>query len=155
MTTQASVNTGSRIDGDDASPQPAEKKKRGKKKLIMIGGLILVLAIAGGVVMRGGGGASASPVPGEVIKLEPIFINLSDGHYLKLGIALQASASAPKEGDGSMALDAAIAVFSNAPMTDLSDTATRARLKAELVAKVNHAYEGHFYDVYFTEFVMQ
>ena len=41
-----------------------------------------------------------------MVKLDAIQINLADDHYLKVGIALQASKDAGEELDGSKALDA-------------------------------------------------
>jgi len=156
MTTQMPVATGrgDQRDGGSNEVEPPRARKS-RKKLVLLVVLLAIVAGAGAFVMHGRGQASATPVPGEVVKLEPIYVNLADGHYLKLGVAMQASASAPKDLDGSMALDAAITVFSNEPMDDLSSPASRAKLKADLVKRITHAYDGHVYDVYFTEFVMQ
>jgi flagellar FliL protein len=82
-------------------------------------------------------------------------LNLADGHFLKLKLALQATVEAKEEPDGSKALDIAISELSNRPMTDLASNAAREKAKGELRAKINKAYGGEVMDVYFTEFVMQ
>lgn len=138
-----------------AAKGSGEKKKGGKKKLIVI---LLVVVLAAGAFyflkMRGGSAAPEAPKPGAVVKLDPIYINLTEGHYLKLALALQGTTKAGKELDGSKALDAAINLFSGKAMTDL-DAKERNTLKAELVKELEESYEGEVMDVYFTEFVMQ
>ena len=158
-----------------------EKAPGGKKKLIIIGALAAVL-LAGGA---GGGvflltkddtaAASAEEahvelVPGEVTTLDAISLNLADGHYLKIGVALQAvEAEAGGHGgsagpDGSKALDLTIGEFSGLSMADLSNAEQRQHYQDELEHKIIEAYkekdeEGVAHEVvmgiYFTQFVMQ
>lgn len=143
-----------------AAPEAAPAKK-GKSKLLMI--LVLVLVVAGAaywfVLKPKDSAAAAVPPPpekGEVLPLEPIYINLAQGHFLKLGLALQGTATADtKHMDGAEALDAAIEVFSGKEMDELADPEVRTEHKAELVEMVVESYEDHVMDVYFTEFVMQ
>ncbi|MET3960945.1 flagellar FliL protein [Marmoricola sp. OAE513] len=130
---------------------PVEKKS--KKKLIII--LVAVLAI-------GGGGyyqfmmpkKEGPPQPGEVVKLEPIQINLAANHYLRIGIALQLTTKA-HEADGSQALDATIALFSGQPMAEVNNPKKRAELKEHLEEELEHLYHDEVMGVYFTEFVTQ
>jgi len=136
--------------------------KKSKKKLIMIIGIVALLAGAAYymLVMKPAAAASATaappkPVAGLVVKLDPIYINLAGGHFLKLGVALQGTAKATKELDGSKALDAAITVFSGKDMSKVADNTTREELKKELSKEVVDLYEDEVMDVYFTEFVMQ
>jgi flagellar FliL protein len=133
---------------------PAETEPRGsRKKLIMI--LVAVLALGGGgywFVLKPK--PTGPPKPGDVVKLDPIQINLAGTHYLRVGIALQLVAGA-KESDGSKALDAAIDEFSGKDMASVNDPAQRATLKEELVKTLHDRYEGRVLGVYFTEFVTQ
>jgi len=136
--------------------------KKSKKKLIMIIGVVALLAGAAYYMLvvkpaaaAAGPAAPPKPVAGLVVKLDPIYINLAGGHFLKLGVALQGTAKATKELDGSKALDAAITVFSGKDMAKVADNTTREELKKELTKEVVDLYEDEVMDVYFTEFVMQ
>jgi flagellar FliL protein len=139
---------------EDGGTPPA----RSKKKLIMIVVLVLVLGGVGYVFLgRGGGKAEAAPkpVPGKVVPLEAIHVNLAGGHYLKVGMALQATDTVAEAPDGSKALDIAIETFSGKTLAQLNDVKARDAIKHELVHKVDEAYEGEIMDIYFTEFVTQ
>ena len=135
--------------------------KKGKKKLLIIVAVVLVAAAAAWFFLLKPAPAEADAEPelvaGEVLPLEPISINLADGHYLKLGLALQlvegAGAHAPI--DGSPALDAAIALFSGREMAEIGDAAHREELKTELAHTLEEAYHHEVMDVYYTSYVMQ
>ncbi len=131
-----------------------------KKKLI-----IIVLAA---VLLLGGGGgayllfkptkAAAKPAPtaGIVVVLDAQTINLADGHYLRLKMTLQMTADASTDAlDGSQALELAIDQYSGMPMAQLFSNGFREQTKAELLAKVEKAYDGRIMDIYFTTFVIQ
>lgn len=103
---------------------------------------------------------------GPVAMIEPITLNLADGHYLKVGLALQTVADpaaggghgegeALPEGATAKASDIAITRFGREEMAALADPEHRAQVKAELVAEISEAYHGTVTDVYFTEFVME
>jgi flagellar FliL protein len=135
----------------------AETPKKGKKKLVIVMVLVLVLAGAGYFVMGRGSKAEAAPAPvaGAAVPLEAINLNLAGGHYLKLGLALQATADAKEAPDGSKALDLAIEVFSNKSLAELNSAASRHKAKEDLVKRISKAYDGDVMDVYLTEFVTQ
>ncbi|HEY0401765.1 MAG TPA: flagellar basal body protein FliL, partial [Blastococcus sp.] len=68
-----------------------EAPAKGKKKLMLIV-LVVVLAAAGAAyffLFSGSSSAAAAPVPGEVLKVDPIAVNLAGGGYLKIGVTLQ------------------------------------------------------------------
>lgn len=156
-----------------ATATPAETeapKKKGPNKLV----LILVAVI----VLMGGGGAAyflvlapkAPPTAeeqaaaakaeqeaklGKVKTLDPISVNLADGHFLKIGIALQESSAVTEDVDGSKALDAVIALYSGTSMADISTPEGRDKHKAELVKSIKEAYDDKVLDVYLTQYVMQ
>ena len=138
-----------------ATASPDEEKAGGgrKKKLIVIA-LVLVVAAAAAwwFLLRPSG--PTEPEPGEVMTMEPIQINLADGHYLRVGIALQLSADA-HEADGSKALDATIELFSGTEQSELVKAGQRKELKEKLEEKLHHDYHGDVLEVYFTEFVTQ
>jgi flagellar FliL protein len=141
-------------DGGDAAPP-----RKSKKKLLIA--VVLVLLLVGGAAYwfllgpAGGEAAEPEPEPGDVIALEAISINLADGHYLRVGIALQATADAAHAPEGSQALNLLIDTFTGRPLAELTDTATRQALQDELVHEVEEAYHHDVMDVYFTEFVTQ
>ncbi len=141
--------------GDAAAP------KKSKKKLIIILLAVVLLLGGGGAAyfMLGSSGsktkAKPKPKPGAVIPLDAITVNLADGHYLKIHLALQATADAGATVDGSQALDLTVSEFSDHPMAEYSSEAGRAKAKAELLASVEKAYDGKIMDIYFTEFVIQ
>lgn len=134
----------------------APKKSR-RKLLIIVAAAVLLLGGAGGYffLFAGSDGEEPPPVPGVVVVMEPVTVNLADGHFLKVAIALQAIEGGHGEPDGSKALDLAIDHFSNRKMAELSSAEGRHKAKEELVEKVGEAYHGEVMDVYFTEFVMQ
>ena len=152
MTVTAIPNAAPKAEEDKKSKSEATGKS-GKKKLIMI--LVGVLAF-------GGGGyylflkpkPSGPPVPGDVVKLDAIQINLSGEHYLRLAMALQL-VKGTKEADTSKAADAAISLFSGLPMSEVNDPKHRELLRKELVKELGERYDGDVMGVYFTELVTQ
>jgi flagellar protein FliL len=128
----------------------------GKRKLILV---LLVLTLMAGAgywfLLAPAGGAEKAPEPGAVVKLDAIQVNLADDHYLKVGIALQASKDAGEEIDGSKALDETIDLFSGQSMDDLARRAFRDKMKQSLEHRLDEAYEGEVIGVYFTDFVSQ
>ena len=160
---------------EDSAAEPKGKSKKGlSRSTILI--VVLLLVVAGGGVYfflgsdsgTAESGAQAQPEPepivmGEVVTLEPIFINLKDGRFLKLGMALQTTheggggghGGGDTEMNGAMALDAAIEVFSDQDMEMIATTSGRQQLKDELVARVIDGYGPEVTNIYFTEFVMQ
>lgn len=139
----------------DVAEDAAEPKKS-KKKLLVVAILVLVLAGGGGYFfLLRPDGPPPPPEPGAVVKLDAITLNLAGGHFLRLGLALQATADAEEPPDGSKAQDLAIDEFSNRSVAELSSDEARHKAKAELVKKVSEAYDGDIMNVYFTEFVMQ
>ncbi len=98
---------------------------------------------------------AATATPGEVVPLDAITINLAGGHYLKLGLSLQASADVKEAPSGAKALDAAISLYSGMPIDEIAAERGREKTKRELVEKVSELYENEIYDIYFTTFVYQ
>jgi flagellar FliL protein len=160
--------SGAPVGTDEAPP------RRSRKKLLVGAAVMLVALLAaagGGYAMLTGAAApsaetaeaaaEAAPEPGHVTPLDAITVNLADGRYLQVGIALQEVAAeggghGPVEAvDGSQALDILIDHLSGMQMSELAEPEQRQAVKAELVAEISEAYHGHVYDIYFTSFVMQ
>lgn len=157
---------GNKIGGGSASSTPAVQaeapaKKSRKKLLLVVGAVVLLAGGAAAYLLlgKGGGGepaAEPAPVPGAVLTVEPVSLNLAEGHYLRLGLALQLTEEAGEEApDTARALDLAIALFSGRTVAEVSDPATRDALTAELAHQLAEAYEGEVMDVYLTNYVTQ
>jgi flagellar protein FliL len=134
--------------------EPTEQTSGRGKKLVV---LLLVAALLGAAAwwfLLRGAGEPEQPVPGEVVALEPIQINLADGHYLRIGVALQLTETA-HEVDGSKALDAIIELFSGVEPAELARPEQRREYKEHLEKELDHSYHGDVMEVYFTELVTQ
>ncbi|MDP9821701.1 flagellar basal body-associated FliL family protein [Nocardioides massiliensis] len=152
MTVTAIPPTKPRAEAPPGAPPPAPS---GKRRLISIVVAMLIVAGAAYWFLRPAPlPADAAPVPGEVVALEPIQVNLAGGHYLKIGIALQLRAEAP-ETDGSKALDAVIDLFSGRSMSELASADNRRALKDQLAVRLDELYDGEVIEPYFTDFVTQ
>ena len=154
--------------GDEKVKGAEEAPTKSKKKLMIVVAAVLVALIGGGVggyvmLAPAKAGAEPAPVPGVVVPLEAVTMNLADGHYLKLTMTLQATDKALEEPDGSKALDIAISLFSNVDKTEISNTEGREKFKKQLTEKIIEAYtkdeDGEkvkeIMDVYFKTFVIQ
>ena len=147
---------------------PAKKKGKGK----LIGAVVVVVVLTAGYFFGVKGGkkaeAKAGPPgaptttvpkpPGEILDLEPITLNLSDGRFLKVGVSLQLAKGASPEHmktESAKALDATIVLLGARTYAQLTAPGGREQAKAELSHKVAELYEGDVLGVYFTNFVMQ
>lgn len=153
-----------KVEGDGEA-----KAGGGKSKLLPA--IVLAVGLIGGGYFMGGGKAAATKTPvvagpttsttlpaGEVLALDPITLNLSDGHILRVGIALQLTKAAKAEEvtkEGPKALDLAIGLLGEKTQNELTAPGGRAKAKQELSEKVASAFEGEVLGIYFTDFVMQ
>jgi flagellar FliL protein len=169
---------------NDAAAEEGKKGKGKKGKGNLIPAVVVAVGLVGGAYMMKGGGSKkgatgttvasgaattttdAMQAPAtakslaQVAKLEDITLNLADGHFLKLGLALQL---APKGvvtdyttgGAAAKALDLAIGVFGTENYAQLVQPGQREQAKAELAKKVVAAYNGQVQGIYLTDFVMQ
>jgi flagellar protein FliL len=150
-----------KADKDAASAEVPAKKKGKKKKLIIL--VVLVVVLGAGAKFGLGGskkadGATAAPKPGPIVALDAVTVNLSGGHYLRIGIAVEftskVSATAPP--DGVVATDQTIVYFTGQDPTPLQTPAGLAAAKKGLEDKLTAAYpDDPIYDVLFTSFVVQ
>jgi flagellar protein FliL len=162
--------------GADAGAEDGKgKHKKGKGNLVPA--VVVAVGLLGAAfMMKGGGGgkaAAAAATAGgttsttvdaktlaQVAKLDDITLNLADGHYLKLGLALQLGKKATVTdyttgGAAARALDLAINLLGNDSYNQLMQPAGRAQAEAQLAKAVVAAYGGQVEDIYFTDFVMQ
>ncbi|MBW3083918.1 hypothetical protein KEM60_00100 [Austwickia sp. TVS 96-490-7B] len=156
-------------DKDDAAEGEAPKGGN-KKMLIVIAATALVVMIAAGVVFKMMMAPQEAPKDpakemGAVVPLtDDMTLNLSDGKYLKMKLALQLSEEATtkaggekalKAFDGSKARDAAISVLGHYTMQQLLKPENKEKAQEDLTKEVKERYEGQVLKVYFTDFVMQ
>ncbi|WP_040159366.1 flagellar basal body-associated FliL family protein [Mobilicoccus massiliensis] len=151
--------------------EAAEEAPKGNKKLVIIvvAALVVVLAAVGvaAFMLLGGGdkkAEQAAPEAGIVVPLkDDMTLNLADGKFLKLQLALQLTKDASEAAgekavdtfDGSMAQDAAISVFSTYKYNELLDPKTKEEARKKLTDEVKKRYDGDVMQVYFRQFVMQ
>lgn len=162
-----------------------ESKSKGK---LMPAVVLAVGLIGGGYFMGRGGDSTAAaagtsaptttvdPSGGPIVMLNPITMNLSDGRYLKVGLALQLAAPDAKvaaarkdtksgdadNGDGSAtdpvwarALDATITELGGRSYSELALPDARRAAKEALGSRIAALYPDKVTGIYFTEFVMQ
>ena len=138
-----------------------DEKKGGSRRNLVIIAILLLVILAGGAYMvlkPKGGDSHAKPAPpakGAVLALSNLQINLADGHYLSLGLALQLTKKAPSDLDGSQAEDAAINEYTGLSLQQVDTAAERQQLKATLVKTLEKDYPNEVMDVYYTAFVTQ
>lgn len=168
-------------------PAPTEAPKRGKGRPLMVGGICAALA-AGGFFIGGrmGGGAAPAvatetvpepePTVGEIVALEPVNVNLADGHYLRISVSLglldhgdEAAAPADDGGHGEAgatdegshfptapAADLVLSTFAGRKMDELAAATGREAARHDLLEGIHNYYgEEEVLTVFFTEFVMQ
>ncbi|QDC23652.1 flagellar basal body-associated FliL family protein [Georgenia yuyongxinii] len=137
----------------------ATRPRRGKGVLVSLAVVIVVLVAAAAFLLRPWESeAAAAPEQvelGLVVPVEPISINLADGHYLRLGFSIQLTKDATTELQVARALDLAIGVFSGKPLAEINDPALREELKTELVRQLSETFDGEVVDVYLTDYVTQ
>lgn len=147
--------------GDD---KKAKKAKGGKSNLVPA--IVLAVGIAAGGYFMGGGGSHAggettptTQPAGEIITMDPISVNLADGHFLKVGLGVQLSESANAEefpkGPMAKVKDLLIEQLAGGDMAGLSTKEGKDRVKEELTKRAEKEFDGEVLGFYFTDFVMQ
>ena len=136
------------------APPDAPAPEKSRRKLLLGAAALIVAAIVAGWFFVLAPAEGSKPKPGEVLAMEPIQVNLSGGHYLRLGLGLQLVEGA-HEVDGSKAADAAITVFSGLPVAEVNEPKVREHLREELNHVLEERYHGEVMEVYYTEYVTQ
>lgn len=149
-----------------AAPPPAEPAKKSKKKLvIVVVAVLLAGAAAKFTVLKPApaaeaGGATTTLAGGELVTVEPMSVNLADGHYLKIGVAIElvqgeAAKEFEKAGEPNKVRDLIISTAATRTMAELSSPEGKQAFKEELDKGGHELYEESFHSVYLTDFVMQ
>lgn len=161
------------IETDGDAPVAAPPPPSSAKKSPMLPAAIVAVAVLGAAfLLRGGNESPATTAsadsttsttaahadPSHVATLEPITLNLADGRFLKVGLALQLAAGTEVEdaaGFGAPALDLAIEQLTGYSSKDLASATGKNEAKDRLSEKLLEIYGGKVTGVYFTQFVMQ
>jgi flagellar basal body-associated protein FliL len=99
------------------------------------------------------------PTEGAVYSLDAITVNLQEGHYLKVGIALVLDASKDKkkfeeEGAGKLALDPVIRLLGGRAIEEFESPRAIEAAKEELTEAIRPIFHCKVIEVNFTEFVV-
>lgn len=142
--------------GKKKNAEKGEKKSLLKSKKFLIG-VFALLAVGGGAYKMLTPTKPGPPTGGDIVAMDPTTLNLADGHYLKLAVAIQVvqGKSTGTTFQSSHAAEIVIDEFSNRSVASLSTNAERQRLTADLASKIKAAYPGEVYAVYLTQFVTQ
>ena len=157
---------------EDTTPSPSEPSPKGKKgKLLIVGGvLVLPLAWFGAntfllgskhaAAEKHGAESIEKTAGGEIVSVEPMSINLSDGHYLKVGVAIELAEGEPakefeKKGKPNKIRDAVIMIASTRSMAELGTPEGKQEFRDALHEKAERLYGESYHGLYLTEFVMQ
>lgn len=142
-----------------SAPEPVEEKKKSMLPIIL-GTIVGVLVVVGAAFwffvkpLLATDPAAAADVPGAVHTVESMNINLTDGHYLRLGFAVQLTEKA-EEIEPARIIDTALELYSGQKFEEVLEPAVRESLKAQLANSLDEIYEGEVMDVYFTDYVAQ
>ena len=153
---------------DTIAPESEAPAEDAGGKSNLVPAIVLALGLLGGGYFMGQGGdgtaaagptTTEAPVLGEIATVEPININLKDGHFLRVGMALQLVEGVLKadfeKGETAKANDVVIGLLGGTDMAQISTAEGREQVKKQLKKELKKVYEGDVTDVYFTDFVMQ
>jgi flagellar FliL protein len=144
--------------GGNAEAVPSTKKKKSAKLKIAV---LVVLLLVGGAVAKFTVLAPAAPkgpvkpVPGPVVAMDELTLNLDGGHFLRLKLALQTTKGTSEELEVTEGVQAVIDEFSNRSVASLTGQKARDKVRSELLTKLETLYPKKIMGVLFTEFVMQ
>lgn len=149
-----------------------DKAKGGRSNLVPA--LVLAAGIAAGGYFMGGSPADSTPavvevepeiVAGEVVELDSLTVNLANGRFVRVGVAVLTSEDyEPLEGDDgwrfppgheSRLRDQLIANFAGRDVAGVTGHENLELVKAELLERANRVLDGHAIEVYFTDLVVQ
>lgn len=154
----------------DAPTEEGEEEDEGtprRRRPFVLAAALVMVCLAGGAYAITANPSGADPAPeedvalGEVVALTPITLNLSDGRFLKVGLALQLAdgvappADADIDGYAAPALDDAISLLGAMSYEELVAPGGRDAAKESLSERIAGRYDDEVVAVYFTELVMQ
>jgi flagellar FliL protein len=152
-----------------AEPQGRAGRRRGGIVPVVVAavvGAVVAAVVAAVVVTRlpaGGSGSDAAPeqpAAGEIVPIDPMTLNLADGHYAKVGLAIELVEGVKADdfvaaGEPAKAEDLVISTLSTRTSADLSTPQGRDAVKAALRTGAKRLYPDEYHDVYLTDLVIQ
>lgn len=153
---------------------------KGVKRLLPAA-VICVIMLGGGYFLGGkmSAGSAAAPVAeasaeaeaepeekaelGHLETLDALNVNLADGHFLRIAVALEIGEHEGGDGHGkdeaefptAPAADLVLSTFSGRSMPELATHEGREAAREELFTAISEKYGDKVVSVYLTEFVMQ
>ena len=105
-------------------------------------------------------GESRIAKAGDLVAVEAMSVNLADGHYLKIGVAIELTEGQDakyfeKAGKPNKVRDLIITSAASRTMADLATLEGKEKFRAELDKGSEKLYKEYYHGIYFTEFVMQ
>jgi flagellar FliL protein len=174
---------GKKKKGEEGTDEESSSSGGGGGGKMMPAAMISIALVAAGYFVGGRGGGTApavavtaTTVPHEptvetVVDLEPVNVNLADGHYLRVAISIGMGAShdaAAAEGGShgaaeepatteptAPAADLVLSTFSGKTVDELSTLDGRISARDHLLEGLKEFYGEEVITVFFTEFVMQ
>ena len=148
----------------DVAPAPGRKKRSN-----LIPALIVAVGLLGAGFMvrtadKGGDADEAAVeeaiVPGEIVQLEPMTLNLADGRYLRLGLAVELAEGVPasewaEHGGSSRYMDLIIDRVGDRTGDEIAAPGGRDDLKELLRDGGAELFDEEFSEIYVTEFIVQ
>lgn len=151
-----------------------KKEKAGRSNLLPA--VVLAVGIAAGGWFMGGSGnnpgtetpttADPAVVPGPLVSVKPMTVNLAGGHYLRLGVSFQMTDQYDEtvesddsvefaNGDASKAKDMIISAFGGRDSAELARADGREGAREDLLNRANELFDGQVMAVFYTDFVIQ
>jgi flagellar protein FliL len=163
-----------KAEAPEAPAATGEAPAKGKRSML-IPAVVIALAVLGGGAMAGGfigGGVSgadeavadgeAAPTPtptptalGVLVELDPVTLNLAEGRFLKLAVAVELAPGVVEPPPTAPIYDEVIEVFGPMTFDQLSQAPVRSDTKTQLLDRLSTTYGEDIVGVYYTEFVMQ
>lgn len=155
---------------DDPTPAEPQAPARQQRSLVLPALILAVGLVVGGFLMGSGGSDAPAEehaaeegeevVPGEIVPLEPMTLNLVDGSYLRLGVAVELVEGVPggewvEHGESSKYVDAVIEKVGGWSSEQLTAEGGRGELKDVLRDAGTELFEHEFHEVYLTEYIVQ
>ena len=150
----------------DVAPAPPPKKRSNLIPALVLAvgllgaGFMVSSAVKGGGATDDAAAAEEEVVPGEIVQLEPMTLNLTDGRYLRLGLAVELVEGVPGEewiehGGSSRYMDLIIDRVGERSGEEIVAKGGRDELKELLRDGGAELFADEFSEIYVTEFIVQ